>query len=123
MAPAVLEKHLKCFDRVMLTAPRLTTGQKFPIDGSLSFKRLRLPRRLGGGMIRSAWDVSRTAYVGGICQCLPSFTRSVDKDGEVFDGILDHMSDQYGTGSFDAGGKEIHFVALLQGDSMLDREL
>ena len=42
-------------------------------------------------MIRSAWDVSRAAYVGGICLCVPSFTRSVDKEGEVSEGILDHM--------------------------------
>ena len=74
-------------------------------------------------MIRSAWDVSRAAYVGGICLCVPSFTRSVDVDGEVSKGILDHMSHLYGRGSFDAGGEATRFVTLLQGDSMLGREL
>ena len=123
MAPAVLEKHLKRFDRVVLSAVRRCTGQKFVSDGSLPYKRLRLPRRLGGGMIRSAWDVSRAAYVGGICLCVPSFTRSVDVDGEVSKGILDHMSHLYGRGSFDAGGEATRFVTLLQGDSMLGREL
>ena len=65
MAPEVLEKHLKRFDCVMLAAVRRATGQPFPSNGSLPYKRLRLPRKFGGGMIRSTWDVSRAAYVEG----------------------------------------------------------
>ena len=70
--------------------------------------------------------MSRSTYVGGICQCVPSFTRSVNKNGEVFNGILYHMSDQYETDSFDVGVRRLrlisHFVTLLQGDSMIGRE-
>ena len=74
-------------------------------------------------MIRSVWGVSRTAYVGGICLCVPSFTRSVDKEDEVSEGILDHMTDLYGTGSFDVGSESTRFATLLQGESILGKEL
>ena len=43
----------------------------------------------------------------GICLCVPSFTRS----------------DLYGTGSFDAGSESTRFATLLQGDSILGKEL
>ena len=108
----------------MLQAVRVATGQQFPTDGSLPYKRLRLPKRLRRGMIRSAWDVARVAYVGVICMCVPSFTRSVDAEGTVSVGILDHISDRYGEGSFDVGSENLIFdVLLLEGDSMLGKEL
>ena len=104
MSPKVLSTHLKRFDAVMMRAVRYTTNQAFTV-GSLPYKRLRSPSRLGGGMIRSAYDVAKAAYVGGICLCVPSFTTSVNvnEEGVVTSGILDHMPDQYGVGSFDVG--------------------
>ena len=42
-------------------------------DGSISTRRLRWPRRLCGGRIRTAVDVATTAYVGAyVCVCPPS---------------------------------------------------
>ena len=120
MRPEVSEKHLKRFDRVMLQDIRVTTGQRFPTDGSLPYKRLRLPRRLGCDMIRSAWNVARAAHVGGIYMCVPLFIRSVDEEGMVSVGILDHMPDQYGRGSFNVGSR---FHTLLASDSELGKEL
>ena len=74
-------------------------------------------------MIRSARDLASAAYVGGICLCVPSFTRSVDESGTVSEGFLDHMADLYGRGSFDAGSEETRFAALLQGNSSLGSDL
>ena len=123
MRPEVLDAHLGRFDKVMLSAVRVATGQKFAKDGSLPFKRLRLPRRLGGGMIRSARDLAPAAFVGGICLCVPCFTRSTDAEGTVSEGFLDHMSNLYGVGSFDAGREETRFAALLAGGSPLGGDL
>jgi hypothetical protein len=47
----------------------------------------------------------------------------VDRDGEESKGILDHMADLYGRGSFDVGRESTRFATLLQGDSILGREL
>ena len=122
MRPEQLHSHLLKFDKVMLKAVRTATAQHFPSE-SLSFMRLRLPRRLGGGMIRSATDLASAAYVGGICQCVPSFTKSVDVDGVVSEGFLDHLSHLYGSGSFDAGNERTRFKALLEGNSILGADL
>ena len=107
----------------MLKAVREATGQRFPEDGSLPSKRLRLSRRLGVGMIRSAVNVSRASYVDGICLCVPSFTESVDDSGQRWEGLLDHMNELYGRGSFDEGSETIRFAALIAGQSRLGRHL
>ena len=122
MRPEQLDSHLIKFDKVMLKAARTATGQDFP-EQSLSLRRLRLPRRLGGGMVRSAKDLARAAYVGGICQCVPSFTKSIDSDGVESEGFLDHLSHLYGKGSFDAGAETTRFKALLEGGSILGEDL
>ena len=122
MRPEVLERHLKRFDKVMLRAVQISTNQEFKGE-TLSRKRLRFPRRLCGGMIRSPWDVARAAYVGGICQCVPSFTAAKNADGVVVPGILDHMRDLYGEGSFDVGSEESRFEALMRGNSRLGKDL
>ena len=63
------------------------------------------------------------AFVGGICLCVPSFVDSVDKEGEVTVGILPHMTDDFGAGSFDAGNEATRFQALLQSESELGKDL
>ena len=74
-------------------------------------------------MIRSAVDVSRAAYVGGICLCVPAFTTSTDSDGKRWEGLLDQIEVLYGRGSFDAGFEETRFTTLVAGHSRLGREL
>ena len=54
-------------------------------------------------MIWSARDLEPATYVGGICLCVPSFTRSVDEGGVEPEGFLEHMDNQYGRGSLDTG--------------------
>ena len=122
MKPAVLHRHLRKFDKVMLRAVQIATNQEFK-GGSLARKRLRFPRRLRGGMIRSMVDVAKAAYVGGICQCVPSFTAAKNEEGVVTPGILDHMHQLYGQGSFDAGSEDSRFEVLLQGGSALGKDL
>ena len=122
MRPEQLDKHLAKFDKVMLKAVRTATGQDFAAN-SLSLTRLRLPRRLGGGMIRSAKHLSSAAYVGGICQCVPSFVKSTDEDDTVSEGLLDHLSHLYGEASFDSGAESTRFKSLLEGGSTLGRDL
>lgn len=84
---------------------------------------MRWPRRLCGGMIRSAVDVATAAFIGGICLCVPSFVSSIDSDGERSPGILDHMVGDYGAGSFDAGNEEDRFKGLLDVPSALGKDL
>ena len=74
-------------------------------------------------MIRSAVDVATAAFVGGICLCVPSFVTSVDNEGEVTPGILDHMAADFGVGSFDAGKEDNRFQVLLAGNSDLGKDL
>ena len=73
-------------------------------------------------MIRSATDLTSSAYVGGICQCVPSFTKSVDIDGVISEGFLYHLSHLYGRGSFDVGNEHTRFKSLLQGSSILGED-
>ena len=122
MDPVALKPHLRKFDAAIMRAVRVSTGQQFP-GGSLAYKRLRWPRRLCGGMIRSAVDVSKAAYLGGICQCVPSFTSSVDAEGIRHEGILDHMEDTYGRGVFDAGNEFKRFQTMLDSGCTLGTQL
>ena len=74
-------------------------------------------------MIRSATDLSRAAYVGGICQCVPCFTKSTNTDGTVSEGFLDHLANLYGHNLFSAGSESTRFQSLLEGDSVLGKDL
>ena len=122
LPPDVLKQHLRKFDAAIMRAVRIATGQKFARN-TLAYKRLRWPRRLMGGMIRSAVDVSTAAYVGGICLCVPSFTTSVDREGNKWDGILDHMQHVFGQGSFDHGSETKRFQAMLDNGNALSKQL
>ena len=73
--------------------------------------------------MRSAVDVSKAAFVGGICLCVPSFTASVDKHGVRTPGILDHLAQTFGPGSFDAGKEESRFQHMLDSGCALGKRL
>ena len=122
MRPAQLRRHLHRLDKEILESARVATGMKFD-RGSLSLKRLRWPKRLFGGMIRSAADVHAAAYLGGICLCVPSFTAWTDKDGVRYKGLLDHMDTAFGQGSFHAGQEESRFETLLGSGTTLGNDL
>ena len=112
MDPAVLKPRLRRYDVAIMWAVRTATGQNFHAR-SLAYKRLRWPRRLMGGMVRSAVDVSVAAYAGGRCLCVPLFTTSVDTHGVESVGILDHMKSVFGNGVFDSGKETSRFQLLL----------
>ena len=122
MEPQVLRSHLHKLDKAILESARVATGAALEKD-TLSLKRIRWPRRLWGGALRSAADVHAAAYLGGICLCVPSFTASVDRWGDTSPGVLDHMSDVYGEGSFDVGKEESRFQSLLDSGTRLGEEL
>ena len=103
MRPEVLLPHVRRLDNEILQVARIATGQPFANGNELGTIRLRWPRRLLGGMLRSAADVAPAAYLVGICLCVPSFTAWTDATGNSFPGLLDHMQDVFGKGSFDVG--------------------
>ena len=122
MRPQVLRSHLHKLDKAILEAARVATGAPLKRD-TLPLKRLRWPRRLWGGALRSAADVHAAAYLGGICLCVPSFTTSVDRCGQTSPGVLDHIADIFGEGSFDDGKEESRFQSLLDSGSQLGVDL
>ena len=74
-------------------------------------------------MLRSTLDVHNAAYLGDICLCVPSFTAWTDEEGRQWEGMLDHMDDVFGQGSFDHGLQESRFGALLRSNTMLGDDL
>ena len=122
MRPQLIRHHLHRLDEAILTSARTATGMPLKKE-TLAFKRLRWSRRLYGGMLRSAVDVHAAAYLGGICQCVPSFTTSVNSLGRTSPGVLDHMDTVYGVGSFDAGNEETRFQCVLDSGTRLGDDL
>ena len=74
-------------------------------------------------MLRSASDVAPAAFLGGICLCVPSFTEWTDSSGTSFPGLLDHMQDRFGKGSFDVGKEKTMFHTLIASGCALGNDL
>ena len=123
MHPDVIQTQLKRIDVEVLEAARVATGQAFLHEEELGTMRLRWPRRLLGGTLRRASDVAPAAYIGGICLCVPSFTTSVDVKGVTHPGLLDHMGELFGVGSFDAGKEESRFASFISAGTKLGTDL
>ena len=123
MRPQVLRSHLHRLDKAILEAARIATGAPLK-QGTLPLKRPRWPRRLGGvHSARRRTCTQRHAYLGGICLCVPSFTTRVDGFGETSPGVLDHMTNIFGEGSFDDDKEESRFQPLLDSGTQLGEDL
>ena len=103
------------------------TTDDFPDDDLATFlpmARMRLPRRLNGGMLRSSMDVASQAYLGGMLLTIPSFTDKVDSNGNRIPGILNHLPAQlFGLGSFNHGRENHRFTPTLAGPTLLGQHL
>ena len=100
--------------------PTATTFAHDDLAAFLPMARMRLPRRLNGGMMRSSMDVASQAYLGGILLAVPSFTDQVDSSGTRIPGILSHLPPHlYGIGSFNHGRERTRFTPMLSGPTPL----
>ena len=90
--PKVVMSFLRKFDAKIQDAAQEATGVVFAEQPELVRRRLRLPTRLGGGMLRSMEDVAPSAYIGCLLRVLPSMVEGSDGKG----GILPHMQDVLG---------------------------
>ena len=104
LPPRVVASELNRFDNAITDAAAIATGIDFHTEAPLVHLRLRMPRKLNGGGLRSMADVAPAAYVGGLLVSLPSMIDSTTKDG-FQPGILSHITDLFGMGSFDQGNE------------------
>ena len=58
-----------------------------------------------------------------ICHCVPCFTKSTNTDGTVSEGFLDRLAHVYGHNLFSAGSESTRFQSLLEGDSVLGKDI
>lgn len=92
IAPDILEPYLIRLDNAILEAVQGATSIDFDLPENIIAKhRLRLPRRLNGGAVRSQLQVHPAAWLG----CASTvFTRMRDhrrKDGEIEPGFMPHL--------------------------------
>ena len=100
----------------------------FPHDDLANFlpaARLRLPRRLNGGMLRSVSDIAPLAYLGGLLLTIPAFTDTINPDGTTSPGILRQLPPSlFGPATPNCGTALLtRFTPLLSGPSSLGRHL
>jgi hypothetical protein len=92
-------------------------------DGSLAAARAAQPMRSGGGAMRKLVDLVAPAFLGAVCQCVPSFDDQPTADGQVNHGLLRHMPQFFGPGSFAPGNEANRFSTLLANGSRLAAEI
>ena len=78
--PGTLEGHLNRVDAALFEAAKTATGIELE-SVQFASRRLRLPKRLYGGALRSLVDVSPAAYIAGMCESLTCFTNGPDEPG------------------------------------------
>jgi hypothetical protein len=91
--------------------------------GSIAEGRAAQPLKTGGGAMRKLADLAAPAFLGAICQCVPSFDDQPTADGQVERGLLRHMSWFYGPGSFVEANHGQRFAVLLANGSRLAQEM
>jgi hypothetical protein len=132
MPVEVLRPHLARFDAAILEAVGVATAQEWRTGvigsptsmGEVAKARLRMPKRMGGGVIRSAMSTADAAYVGGICLAMPAMTTRTMDQGKVVLGLLRHDEDKIGKGMFDAVGDHTgRFSTLIEGGTTVGVEL
>jgi hypothetical protein len=120
--PSLTTPYARRMDDVIERGLASMTHTRVP-TGSLAAARVRQPLSKGGGAIRKLVDVAAPAFLGAACQCVPSFDDTPTADGQVELGLLRHLPEFYGAGSFVTGNTANRFTAVLGNGSRLAAEL
>ena len=89
--PDVMHSHLAALDNVLQRETELITSVAFgEPDLHWACRRLRLPKRHGGGGIRLQREVAYAAYVGGVIATVPHLVDRVDAQGAPATARGDH---------------------------------
>jgi hypothetical protein len=91
--------------------------------GSIASERVALPRSSGGHCMRKLEDLAAPAFIGAVCQCVPSFGPIPTANGEIASGILRHLPALFGATSFVKGNEATRFATILAGGSRLGSEM
>jgi hypothetical protein len=118
LAPSVLHEILVRFDAAMLDVVGIAAGDDYanPAGGDVvTLARVRLPKRLHGGAVRSMVDVAPAAFVGSLINTLPSMMNvpAATAGGTAIPGLAPHLADVFGADSFKPGNEAHRFDRLI----------
>jgi hypothetical protein len=120
--PSLTTPFARRMDELIVNGLLQLTHTAIP-PGSIAAARLAQPLRHGGCALRKLADLAAPAFIGAVCQCVPSFATTPTADGHLAHGILRHLEHLFGPTSFTRGNEATRFGAILAGGSRLGNEM